>query len=313
MSDIDNNTATKEIAADSASAALEFAAAFDGGEAASEQAAAAVAADDTTGAPAAADGGADEWDFTDPTELAAEQAQAAMAPADDKDDKNTDPNDDIEKSRAQLQQRLRSAKGRLAKDPGSEKLAAQVAQLTRAIESLADPASLPAASAAAPASAAPAAAQVVPEGWTAEEWQSFAQDYPDDAADILAAQGPAEDTAQAAQAQVDAAHQALESRKQFNAPIVAAHPDYYEIVSAANWPQFEQFIASIDDDVKRAGAMRIVESGSAAEIIALVSQYKAYRNPPPPPQGQAVRTRGTQPKPTAGNAEKDSFAAGWNS
>lgn len=309
---------------DSADAALAFAEAFteqasDDGQAGVDAAAAAAAqmasdaAVDTDAAASVA-----EWDFTDPATLAAEAAAAAELAATEQaadaaaaqTQAALDAAQELEKTRAVLEQRLRSAQGRLAKDPSSERLAAQVAQLTGAIESLTDPASQLDDSAAAPASAAPALSEVVPDGWTAEEWREFIQDYPDDAQAILAAQVPAAEAQAAADAQAAAIKQ---ERDNFLKPIVAAHPDYHEIVSAANWPKFEQFVAAIDDDVKRAGAMRIIESGSAAEIIALVSQFKTYRKPPPPNQGEAVRTRGTQPKPAAGGAGDESFAAGFNS
>lgn len=251
-------------------------------------------------------------------------APAAPGPGDD-----NDGDEDLDAIRGEvdkLQQRLRSAEGRL-RNQHSEKLAGEVEQMRRQLEQMqklqdGDHRRQPAAP-----SGPDDDAGFIPDGFNKEDWELFQRDFPDNAKAIKEQQQATGTVDQrlARLEQERAAREQEEARQKFEAPILAEHPDYREICEKQAADVMD-FVKSIDDPLKRQGAELVIQQGTPEQIIALVSDFKhwkAGKAKPGKPQTQptrdpsaatAVPSRGGSRASVAasGALHKDDYDAAWD-
>lgn len=214
---------------------------------------------------------------------------------------------------AKLQQKIRSAEGRLAKQE-SESLRNSVATMRDEIKklqeiqkSIAQPDKDDKAKAASTKSSG-GNEEVIPTGFTKEEWTAYQADYPE-YADAVLRQDKAlrKDLVDAKQRlekieKADTEKQYEVARKEFNAGIIKAHPDY-EQIETQEADKVLAFIDAQEDPIEREVLRSIVERGSQQQIIGLVTRYKTWRDGPKPDatkQQTNTQTNDTTKKRIAG-------------
>lgn len=105
-----------------------------------------------------------------------------------------------------------------------------------------------------------------------------------------------------------------ERQQQHFQTIADAHADFMEIVES---PAFKEWLAS-HGDPEKSDLQRVVESGSAKEIIAMLSKFKASKEATDAPainddeldNAEGVRSSGLRLPPQP--AESQDYAAAWN-
>lgn len=238
----------------------------------------------------------DDLDGEDPNDAGA--AKAAPAKKADIDanadiDAGADEETDFDEAKlneevSKLQQKIRSAEGRLAKQE-NENLRASVAAMKGDIQRLQEMQK----SIAPPDKADPKAKttadkktgddEIVPEGFTKEDWATYQEDYPDYAKGLLSQEkARRRDLANAQQRiekieKADTDKQQEAARKEFNAGIIKAHPDY-EQIETQEADKVLAFIEAQEDPIEQEVLRSIVERGSQQQIIGLIGRYKVWRD-----------------------------------
>lgn len=281
----------------------------------------AVIETDPLDAPDDGDGAADPGG-QDPDNDPDSDGRADDKPADDEqptrqkpsasaDDKPSEP-DEIER----LEQKIRSAEGRLRKQP-NESLRQSIAEMRDQLNSLLDEKS----------------GGFIPDGYSKDEWETFKEDYPDYAANVeKQARETRETKRRLAKVEEEIESEKVQTaRKQFLAPIIEAHPDYEDIVKNQSADIFK-FVESIKSPIEREVMRAVIEKGTQGEIIDLLGRYKGWRNGGNTPQRRqqndqsprsseinsrvkdlaAVPSRGSQPRAAAVRGrDLDDFDAGF--
>lgn len=213
-------------------------------------------------------------------------------------------NDEI----AKLQQKIRSAEGRLAKQE-SDSLRSSVATMKEEIKKLQETQKLVAPSddgAKGKKAADKTAAddEIVPDGFTKEEWAAYQNDFPEIARGLLTQEKARRRDVDDAKQRIAKIEQASkekqdeELRKAFDAEILKVHPDYKQI-ETQEADKVIAFIKAQEDPIEQRVLFEIVESGSQKEIIGLMNRYKVWRDGQKPSQKQPL-TNGTTSKRIAG-------------
>ena len=202
----------------------------------------------------------------------------------------------MEADAERLQQRIKSAEGRL-KHQHNEKLASDVQRMRTELAEMKqqllvdDPQKTAAEKRQAPKG------EKKPDGFDDEEWNDFNGDFSSNADDN---KKPAGDVTQK---RIEALEQEIATRKrqeavqQFEAPILTAHPDYKTILKEQA-DDLMAFVNGIDDPIKQQGALMVVEKGNAQQIISLVSDYKTWRDAK---AGKPSTQQPNKPAPTTRN------------
>jgi len=198
---------------------------------------------------------------------------------DDSDDEDADDRtpEELKDELKAVEQKLRSAEGRLQ---SAGKTEIQVEELTKQKNDLLDVLKKGSSSAAISKDGEGEAGsenggedEIIPEGFTPEEWGEYKEDYPKQAK-LAQAQ---EKRLRAADAKLESAEKLAETASQatamaeFNQPILSKHADYDEICREP--AELQKFISEQSPALKRAYES-IVESGTQGEIIDLIDRFK---------------------------------------
>ena len=239
---------------------------------------------------------------------------------------------ELKQELANVQQKLRSAQGRLR---STDKLQTQFEELTRQKDEL-----LALISKGHPvatskdgdrgATSESGDEEIIPSGYTREEWESYQEDFPVQAKreverekEMRALKSETESVKQAADAAA-----AKAARSEFEKPILEKHPDYHQIEKDPG--ELLDFIESQSPATKRA-YMDVVNMGSQEEVIDLLDQFKASKTTPddtgteediPAKSGDssnkaakamAVRSQSkSSPNVKKSRVDMDDFDAGWD-
>lgn len=200
---------------------------------------------------------------------------------DDSDDEDDDADErtpeELREELKAVEQKLRSAEGRLQ---SAGKTEIQVEELTKQKNDLLDVLKKGNSSAAISKDGEGKAGsengdgdEIIPEGFTPEEWGEYKEDFPKQAKLALAQ----EKRLRAADVKLESAEKLAETASQaaalaeFNQPILSKHADYEEICREP--AELQKFIDSQSPALKRAYE-GIVESGTQGEIIDLIDRFK---------------------------------------
>ena len=157
---------------------------------------------------------------------------------------------------------------------------------------------------------------VVPEGWSEDEWNDFKDDQPVTAElhekQIRQVQ-EIKDNLNDYRTQTEAAT----FQEQFRSTVLAAHPDYDDLLKDER-THIEDFINQQANPIVKQAYQHVYDEGTAEEVVQLVSDYKAVRG-----NGQSVSSRkakeamaitGRAPSPNVGHrgrVDPDDFDQAW--
>ena len=161
---------------------------------------------------------------------------------------------------------------------------------------------------------------VIPDGWNKEDWDDYKSDQPVDAE--LHEQQTRQVNDLKEQLQQQQKDQEAERYNQnFMKVVAGAHPDFEEI-AAKNKADIEDFISSQTNPLMKSAYQKAYDSGSAEEVVHLLTDYKAVRLQD---NGQARRRQkkvedalavtGSPPSPAVGNtgrSDPDDFDQAWD-
>lgn len=226
-------------------------------------------------------------------------------------DTSTASDSEATPDRAELEQKLRSAEGRYQKS--EEKLREFESSIADMREQL--------------ASLNPVAGpdddqdtgepeEVVPEGWSKEEWE----DYKDDQPVTAELQEQQIRQVQKIREDLDTQRQQQEAKvfhEQFRSTVIAAHPDFDDLLNTQR-TEIESFITSQTNPLVRDAYQRAYDQGTADEVVQLLGDYKQTRSPngrrlsSKAEEALAVTGRGSQPNVGySGQSDPDDFDAAW--
>ncbi len=166
----------------------------------------------------------------------------------------------------------------------------------------------------------PEADLILPDNWTKEDWDDFAEDNPVQA-ELLQNQ-----TRQVQQLRenVETSEQQRLQKEQsdrFKTEIMSVHPDYEELLSNKR-DDIVNFINSTESPLLKSAYQNTYERGSASDIVSLVSDYKAARAPKTNGKvsdrrlddALAVPSRPATPRSDgrAGVPDKDDYDGAWD-
>ena len=160
---------------------------------------------------------------------------------------------------------------------------------------------------------------VIPEGWSREDWDDYRNDQPVDAELHEQQTRQVNDLRdQLQQQQKD--QEAERYNRNFMKVVAGAHPDFEEI-AVKNKADIEDFISSQTNPLMQSAYQKAYESGSAEEVVHLLTDYKAARLQD---NGQARRRQkvedalavtGSPPSPAVGHTghrDPDDFDQAWD-
>ena len=307
----ENNTPVETT--DDFDAAYEELVGSDAGDSSQTTGEAEAAADEDTGAEtddATTEGTAPEAQDSDDATGTATEAEGSQSESEAEQEQP----EDIDK----LRQKLKSAEGRLGKFEES------VEEMREKLNKLEQPEASE--DKTEPTPDTPDDSEFVPPGMDKDDWLDLQEDYPDTAKALK--EKFSEDNKVKAenrelkekQAQEATDKEALEA---FRKTILDVHPDY-DTVIAPKLDDLQAFIQEQDSAVMKQQYQRIFDSGSAEEVNALVTDYKAKRGlnknpttPDPTPDKKldnalAVPTKGGgNPNLNKGKVDMDDFDAAY--
>ena len=209
----------------------------------------------------------------------------------------------VEDDNEKLRHRLKSAEGRLKVFEG------QVADMRGQLEQASQPEEPP-----------PEPEPEIPEGWSKEDWDDYQSDNPV-SAELHTQQS--REVRQLRETLDQTVNQQNTERlqREFNSTVQATHPDYLELLSNER-TDIRTFIESEKNPLLREKYESVYRSGTAEEVVSLVSSYKASK-----PTGDdlkqeqrrqeddAIAVPSSSPLPSgdrAGMPDKDDVDAAWD-
>ena len=237
---------------------------------------------------------------------------------DDLDEPATDDSDTGEQeptpSREELEQKIRSAEGRYQKSEEKlqefqESIQSMQQQLATLKETAPDPDE---------SQDTGEDQDVVPDGWSKEEWDDFKDDQPVTAElqeqQIRQVQKIREDLDDY-RTQKDAA----DFQEQFRNTVLSAHPDYDDLLKDER-THIEDFINQQTNPIVKQAYQHVYDQGTAEEVVQLVSDYKAVRSNSGHKSSiskvdQALAVTGRSASPNVshrGTVDPDDFDQAWD-
>ncbi len=224
------------------------------------------------------------------------------APAPEADPQQT--SDDVDK----LRHKLKSAEGRFTK---FEDHISELKSKLNDLESKQQPEPEP----------EPEPEQSLPEGWSKEDWNDFAEDNPAQA-ELLRSQNrevqQLKDKVEVSEHQ----RQEEDAARTFRSTVVSSHPDYDELL-ANKRDDIKAFIDNQANPVLKSAYQTIYQRGSAEQVVQLVTDYKGSRSASDNAKvddrrvndALAVPSRSASPSAAAsssGQPDKEDFDAAWD-
>ena len=219
-------------------------------------------------------------------------------------------------SRSELEQKIRSAEGRYQKSEeklqefqGSIQTMQQ--QLASLNENNANPDDTQ--------DTGKEAQDVVPEGWSKEEWDDFKDDQP------VTAELHEKQTRQVQEIREDleeyrTTKEAESLQTQFRGTVLEAHPDYDDLLKNER-THIETFINEQTNPIVKSAYQHVYEQGTADEVVQLVNDYKAVRPDSGHAQSKrskaddalAITSRSASPNVShRGSVDPDDFEKAWD-
>lgn len=216
-----------------------------------------------------------------------------------------------EQDRARLEHKLRSAEGRYRKseqklqefEHSIAEMRQQLSTMTAQSHPEPEPDSEP--------------EPLIPDGWSAEEWQ----DYKDDQPVTAEIQEQQIRKVQQLEGKIDSYQQDAEYQEQhrrFRDTVLTAHPDFDDLL-ARQKDDIEHFIKTQENPLLQQAYQQVYETGTAEQVVQLLNDYKHQQEAP---KGQKLSARAEQALAVAGHHSQpalkhsgrvnpDDFDAAW--
>ena len=220
------------------------------------------------------------WDDDDLDDSAASAPDASVPDASDTDDPESF---ETTPSRNDLEHKIKSAEGRYQKSEEKlQEFQQSIQSMQQQLESLNEKKPDPE-----PQDTGAEAQEVVPEGWSKDEWDDFKDDQP------VTAELHEKQSRQVQLIREDlddyrTKQDAVTHQEQFRNTVVTAHPDYDDLLKNER-TQIEDFIEHQSNPIVKQAYQHVYEQGTADEVVQLVSDYKGVR----PTKGQGKSSNST--------------------
>ena len=198
-----------------------------------------------------------------PAELAEEPGKTPDPTPEPAPAPEAEPQEQEDTELEKLKHKLSSAEGRLTKfEEHIDNLKTQISERQKQPEPEPEPEPEP----------------ILPDGWTKEDWNDFAEDNPAQA-EVLQQQNRQVQQLKDDVETTERQRLQQEANTAFRTEILATHPDYDELL-AQKRNDILDFINSTENPLLKAAYQNTYERGSAPDIVNLVSDYKASRKAP---------------------------------
>lgn len=215
-----------------------------------------------------------------------------------------------EQDRAQLEHKLRSAEGRYRKSEQKlQEFEHSIADMRQQLSAMTAPVN--------PEPEPENDPPLMPDGWSAEEWQ----DYKDDQPVTAEIQEQQIRKVQQLTDKIDTYQQDVEQHEQhrrFRDTVLTAHPDFDDLL-ASQKDDIEHFIKIQENPLLRQAYQQVYDAGTAEQVVQLLTDYKHQQEAPKgqtlsarAQQALAVAGHNSQPALThSGRVNPDDFDAAW--
>ena len=159
---------------------------------------------------------------------------------------------------------------------------------------------------------------IVPEGWSREEWQDYKDDQPV-TAELYENQTREVQKVRDELDDYRRQDEVKSFRQEFRNTVLDAHPDFDDLLEKEK-DDINKFINDQDNPIVRDAYYRIYNEGSAEEVVQLLSDYKSAR-----PEGgqqstgskvdEALAVTGKSSRPNVsyqGRRDPDDFDSAWD-